>query len=50
MKLKIGEAIQLRIPKDLLDWIDAKVQKGVFASRSHAIRYAIQTLKEKEQQ
>ena len=50
MKPKIGETVMLRIPKDLLEWINAKVEKGVFASRSHAIRYAIQTLKEKEQQ
>jgi Arc/MetJ-type ribon-helix-helix transcriptional regulator len=50
MKPKIGEKVMLRIPKELLDWIDAKVEKGIFATRSHAIRYALIKLKEREQQ
>ena len=31
---------------DLLDWVDAQIKKKRFATRTHAIEYALQMLKE----
>lgn len=31
---------------ELLEWVDDKVEDGVFRSRSHAICYAVKNLKE----
>lgn len=31
--------------KELLEWIDNKVEKGEFQSRSHAFTYAVKRLK-----
>jgi Arc/MetJ-type ribon-helix-helix transcriptional regulator len=41
-KVKTSVAIDL----ELLKWIDAEVVKKRFANRTHAIEYALQTLKD----
>jgi Arc/MetJ-type ribon-helix-helix transcriptional regulator len=40
--------IYATIREDLVKWIDKEVEKLRFASRSHAIEYAIQQLIEQE--
>ena len=35
------ERITITVDKDLLDWIDVKIDEKVFASRSHAFEYLI---------
>ena len=42
---RIKTAVTLE--KELLDWIDAQIKEGVFASRSHAVRYALMQLRKK---
>jgi len=45
--VRVKTAITLE--KEFLDWIDSKIKEGIFASRSHAIRYAlIQLMKTKK--
>ena len=41
--------LQVTIREDLVKWIDEQVQKLRFASRSHAIEYAIAKLIESEE-
>ena len=38
------------IREDLVEWIDQEIEKLRFASRSHAIEYALTKLKEKKEQ
>jgi Arc/MetJ-type ribon-helix-helix transcriptional regulator len=38
----------MNIDSDLIAWIDKMVKTKRFANRTHAIEYAIQTLKDKE--
>lgn len=40
--------ISIAIDKEFLQWIDKMINKGVFASRSHAIHRALLKLKEEE--
>ena len=40
--------LQVTVREDLVKWIDEQVEKLRFASRSHAIEYALTQLKEKE--
>jgi Arc/MetJ-type ribon-helix-helix transcriptional regulator len=42
------QRLQVTIRKDLVKWIDQQVEKLTFASRSHAIEYALTQLKESE--
>lgn len=39
--------VTVTIPQDLLEWLDAQVQKRTYSDRSHAVEVAILTLKEK---
>jgi len=40
--------LQVTVREDIVKWIDQQVEKLRFASRSHAIEYALQQLIEKE--
>ena len=40
--------LQVTVREDLVAWMDSKVEKLKFASRSHAIEYALSKLKESE--
>jgi len=42
------ERVSITIRRDLLEWIDQKVESLRFASRSHALEYAIAKLKQEE--
>ena len=42
--------VSLHMPKGLLDELDELVRKGIFPSRSEAIRIAVRELVEKEAQ
>ncbi len=44
VKLKTSVAID----KDLLDWVDKQIKAKRFATRTHAIEFALQKLKEEE--
>jgi len=37
--------IQGYVPSDIYDWVERKVEEGVFASRSHAVTRALQILR-----
>ena len=39
---KIGTS--MRMDADLLSWIDERVKEKVFASRTHAVEYAVKQL------
>ena len=41
-KVKVTASIK----EDLVDWIDKEVDKSRFASRTHAVEYALTKLKE----
>ena len=42
--------LNVRLPKDVIDWIDSLVKQGIYNSRSEAIRGFIrESLKEVEQ-
>jgi len=43
------QRLQVTVRKDLVTWIDSKIEKGDFASRSHAIEKALIKLKESEE-
>ena len=36
----------ITLERELLEWMDEKIGKGVYASRSHAIRFALMQLME----
>jgi Arc/MetJ-type ribon-helix-helix transcriptional regulator len=40
--------LQVTVREDLVKWTDEQVEKLRFASRSHAVEYALIQLKEKE--
>jgi Arc/MetJ-type ribon-helix-helix transcriptional regulator len=40
--------INMALDSDLLAWVEEMVQKKRFASRTHAVEYALQRLKEQE--
>lgn len=42
------QRLQVTIREDLVKWIDQQVERLKFASRSHAIEYALMKLKESE--
>ena len=41
-KMRIKTSITLE--RELLEWMDEKIEEGVYASRSHAIRFALMQL------
>jgi Arc/MetJ-type ribon-helix-helix transcriptional regulator len=41
--------LQVTVRQDLVSWIDSKIEKGDYASRSHAIEKALIKLKEAEE-
>ena len=40
--------ISITVDRDMLRWIHAKVEEGVFASRSHAFEYSVRQLMKRE--
>ena len=38
------------LEKELLEWIDKKVEEGIYASRSHAVRYALMELMKRKKE
>jgi len=40
----------IALDEDLLAWIEKMVERKRFASRTHAVEYALQRLKEQEKQ
>jgi Arc/MetJ-type ribon-helix-helix transcriptional regulator len=40
--------LQVTVREDLVKWMDSKIEKGDYASRSHAIEKALIKLKETE--
>jgi len=45
---ELKERITITIDKDLLEWLDKKISRKVFANRSHGIEYLIKRALEKE--
>ena len=43
----VKKRLQVTIREDLVEWIDKEILSLRFASRSHAIEYALSKLKEK---
>jgi Arc/MetJ-type ribon-helix-helix transcriptional regulator len=42
------QRLQITVRKDLVKWIDQKIETLEFANRSHAIEYALLQLKQQE--
>ena len=42
------ERITITIEKELLDWLDKKIQKKIFANRSHGFEYLIKRAEEEK--
>lgn len=38
----------MRMDRDLLSWIDERVKERVFATRTHAVEYAVRQLMNRE--
>lgn len=45
----VKKRLQVTVREDIVNWIDQQIEKLRFASRSHAIEYALLKLKEKEE-
>ena len=43
---KVGTSIRMK--SEILHWIDGKVEESVFASRTHAVEYALTQLMKSE--
>ena len=43
------ERITITIDKELLDWLDKKIDEKVFANRSHGMEFLIMNKKKEEQ-
>ena len=39
---KVGTSVRIR--SEILRWVDEKVEESVFASRTHAVEYALRQL------
>jgi Arc/MetJ-type ribon-helix-helix transcriptional regulator len=48
MKHKNKIHTSITLDRELLEWIDEEVKRKRFATRTHAIEYGIQKLKEEE--
>ena len=46
--MKMKERITITLDKELLDWLDAKIQERVFANRSHGFERLIAELAKSE--
>ena len=44
----VKKRLQVTVRKDIVNWIDQQVEKLRFASRTHAIEYALLQLMEQE--
>ena len=40
----VKSATCITLDRKVLEWIERKVEEGVFASRSHAVEYAVRQL------
>lgn len=45
-----SQPIVTRLPLELLNWLDEKVEKRDFASRSHGVVWCISKMMEREQE
>jgi metal-responsive CopG/Arc/MetJ family transcriptional regulator len=45
----VKERITITIDKELLDWLDKKIDEKVFANRSHGMEFLIMNKKKEEQ-
>jgi Arc/MetJ-type ribon-helix-helix transcriptional regulator len=45
----VKKRLQITVRPDLIEFMDKKIEKGDYASRSHAIEKALIKLKEKEE-
>lgn len=43
----MSKRITITIDKELLDWLDKKVDEKVFANRSHGLEYLVRETREK---
>jgi metal-responsive CopG/Arc/MetJ family transcriptional regulator len=46
----VRERVSITLPKELLEWIDKKIQERIYANRSHAIEVLILEAMKKEKQ
>ena len=44
----VKQRVCVTISKELLEWVEKQIEKGVFASKSHAITRALIELKKRE--
>ena len=42
------ERITITIDKELLNWLDKKIEEKIFANRSHGLEYLMKWMKNKE--
>ena len=49
VKEMVKQRLQVTVRKDLVQWMDTKIESGEYASRSHAIERALIKLKELEE-
>lgn len=42
-----GRTVSTWLPEDLIEWIDDKVEQGIFSSRSHALKVAAQAMEKR---
>ena len=48
MSQMVKKRLQVTVREDIVDWIDQQIETLRFASRSHAIEYALVQLMKKE--
>jgi metal-responsive CopG/Arc/MetJ family transcriptional regulator len=46
----VRERVSITLPKELLEWIDKKIQERIYANRSHAIEVLILEAMKREKQ
>jgi len=49
MTKMVRQRLQVALREDLVKWVDQQVAKTRFASRSHAVEYALTRLKDQEE-
>ena len=45
---RVKERITITIDKELLDWLDKKINEKIFANRSHGVEFLITRTKEEK--
>jgi metal-responsive CopG/Arc/MetJ family transcriptional regulator len=45
---RVKERITITIDKELLDWLDKKINEKIFANRSHGVEFLINRKKEEK--